>query len=214
MRTALLSVTPLTEAVVERPLKRQARNRRTQTPLARYRPFRVTRIVPLCRESNPASASGASGVRGRRAGATSASGTARPQRAASSRRSRASVGVVERLGLAARRAPAARSRDVGRRVGRVAPAPAAHGAHRRRPEAEVGPRAPVRAVVTRAVAGPGEVAHLVPAQALRLEAAARCGGSRRRARRRPGRERPMSKGAPAAPPIRPCRCRGRRPGRR
>ena len=38
------------------PLKRQARNRRTHTSSATYRPFRVTRIVPLCRETNPAAA--------------------------------------------------------------------------------------------------------------------------------------------------------------
>ena len=35
----------------------ESRNRRTQTPLATYRPFRVTRSVPPVSETNPAPAS-------------------------------------------------------------------------------------------------------------------------------------------------------------
>src|SRR5665648_638301 len=72
------------------PLKRQSRNRRTQTAPATYRPFRVTWIVPLRRETIPAPASWPAASASRMA-TTSESGTRSPQRAASSRRSRARV---------------------------------------------------------------------------------------------------------------------------
>ena len=124
-------------------------------------PFRVTRIVPLCRETNPARA---------RPAAASASRTAghlgeRDALAAAGREHEALAGGrlrVERL-LGARRLRAGGERRRPRlRARRVAPAPGADGAHGARPEAEVGPGAPVRHVVARLAPRQGEVADLVP----------------------------------------------------
>ncbi len=143
------------------PLKRQARNRRTHASPATYRPFRVTRIVPLCRETNPAAA--------RRAAAARVDARTPPRAAGHGRRSAPRAAGArgrgrrrEALDGSRRLAAGGQGAGPGRRVRGVRPAPGADGAHGAGAEAQVGPGAPVRQVVARLLPRQREVAHLVP----------------------------------------------------